>query len=166
MRIPLGLLLLVCFAACTDSDETQPEAMRGGAAGETTTRGKPVPCSPRPVPQDAAPTCSDDGSSGLPPCEQWTKAGPPGAVCSDGSPYKFIGTLARRAPNVMVTFEPGGACCDYASCSGGARGAANPHGIPDDHMAQLQYLSLFRRTDDNPARDFNLLCVSYCTGDV
>ncbi|HKP63371.1 MAG TPA: pectin acetylesterase-family hydrolase [Polyangiales bacterium] len=166
MRIPLGLLVLVSFAACTDPDKTQPEAMQGGAAGATTTPGKAGPCSPRPVSQDAAPTCSDDGSSGLPPCEQWTKVEPPGAVCSDGSPYKFFVNFTKRSHNLVFMFEPGGACWDYASCSGGARGAANPHGIPDDHMAQLQYLNLLRRTDDNPARDFNLVFVSYCTGDV
>jgi hypothetical protein len=67
-----------------------------------------------------------------------------------------------------VNFEPGGACWDYDSCSGagGVRGAANPNGIPDDHMSNYQYLNLLRRTSDNPAQNYNMVFVSYCTGDV
>src|SRR5262249_35620482 len=62
----------------------------------------------------------------------------------------------------------GGACWDYDSCSGktGVRGAANPDGIPDDHMSTYQFLNLLRRTPDNPAQDWNMVFIPYCTGDI
>jgi hypothetical protein len=63
-------------------------------------------------------------------------------------------------------FEPGGACFDYESCTRGKLGAVNPNGIADDHIARYAGFNLLRRTDDNPARDWNLVFVSYCTGDV
>ncbi len=68
----------------------------------------------------------------------------PGAYCSDGSQYKifvdrantFIDYLLGNNRRLTVYMEPGGACWDYASCTGqtGIRGAANPNGIPDNHM--------------------------------
>jgi hypothetical protein len=60
-------------------------------------------------------------------------------------------------------------CWDYASCSGegGVRGAANPHGIDDNHMDTYGLLNLLRRNpDQNPASDYNMIFVSYCTGDI
>jgi hypothetical protein len=75
---------------------------------------------------------------------------------------------SNTSNDLEVNFEPGGACWDYDSCSGagGVRGAANPNGIPDDHMSNYQYLNLLRRTSDNPAQNYNMVFVSYCTGDV
>jgi hypothetical protein len=123
------------------------------------------------VPDESAPVqagrCSD--AAGAPtPCGTWLKVEPPGALCSDGSPYKIFVNYSNTSNNLVVMFEPGGACWDYPSCSGtgGIRGAANPHGIPDDHMMNYQYLNLLRRTADNPAQDYNMVFVSYCTGDV
>jgi hypothetical protein len=110
--------------------------------------------------------CNAGGTDGLPQCELWSKVEPAGAVCSDGSQYKFFVNFTEKSDNLLVMFEPGGACWDYESCTGGARGAANPHGISDDHLSSYQYLNLLRRTEDNPARDYNLVWVSYCTGDV
>jgi hypothetical protein len=92
----------------------------------------------------------------------------PGTVCGDGSQYKFFVNYSASSNNLAVSFEPGGACWDYASCAGvgGVRGAANPHGIPDDHMSKYQYLNLLRRSDDNPVSKYNLVFVPYCTGDI
>jgi hypothetical protein len=91
---------------------------------------------------------------------------PEGALCSDGSPYKFFVNFSGKSDNLLVMFEPGGACFDYDSCTRSSLGAVNPHGIDDDHMARYAGFNLLRRTDDNPARDYNLVFVSYCTGDV
>ena len=92
----------------------------------------------------------------------------PGTVCGDGSQFKFFVNYSNTSNDLVVSFEPGGACWDYASCSGdgGVRGAANPHGIPDDHMSNYQYLNLLRRTNDNPVQGYNMVFVSYCTGDI
>lgn len=140
-----------------------------GSGGTSTDGGKvlPEPCAPdesAPVPANR---CSPDGGSGT-KCGAWIPVTLPGAVCSDGSPYKIFVKYSNTSNNLAVEFEPGGACWDYESCSGngGIRGAANPHGIQDDHMAQYQYLNLLASSDQNPVKDYNMVFVSYCTGDV
>ncbi|MDP9000000.1 MAG: pectin acetylesterase-family hydrolase [Myxococcota bacterium] len=128
-----------------------------------------VPC----VPDESAPVpanrCSPNPlSTNPPPCGTWVKVEPPGMVCGDGSQFKFFVNYSNTSNNVAVNFEPGGACWDYPSCSGagGIRGAANPHGIPDNHMTQFQFLNLLRRNGDNPVQNYNMVFVSYCTGDI
>ncbi len=74
----------------------------------------------------------------------------PGAVCSDGSPYKIFvmrantqyDKLVGNDKRLTIEFEPGGACWDYLSCSGqlGMLGAAHPDGIPDNFMDLNAYL--------------------------
>jgi hypothetical protein len=128
-----------------------------------------VPCSPdesAPVPADRCTT--DPADATLPPCSTWLKVELPGTICGDGSQYKFFVNYSTSSNNLVVAFEPGGACWDYESCAGtsGIRGAANPHGISDDHMSTYQYLNLLRRTDVNPAKDYNMVFVPYCTGDI
>ena len=125
----------------------------------SSTQSAPVPanrCSANPL------------STTPPPCGTWIKVEPPGAVCGDGSQFKFFVNYSNTSNDVAVNFEPGGACWDYASCSGngGIRGAANPHGIPDNHMTQYQFLNLLRRNADNPVQNYNMVFVSYCTGDI
>ena len=60
-----------------------------------------------------------------------------GAVCGNGSEYKFFVNRVPNTSNTVVYFEGGGACWDYESCSGqtGIQGARNPDGIPDDYMS-------------------------------
>ncbi|HVR62634.1 MAG TPA: pectin acetylesterase-family hydrolase [Polyangia bacterium] len=98
----------------------------------------------------------------------WQKVELPGTVCGNGSQYKFFVNYAPSSNNLIVTFEGGGACWDYDSCSGngGARGAANPNGIPDDHMVKLEFLPLNRRDASNPLGDWNMVFLPYCTGDL
>jgi hypothetical protein len=101
---------------------------------------------------------------------EWLKIEPAGAVCGNDSQYKFFVNYSDTSDSVVVVFEPGGACWDYDSCTGknGIRGAANPNGITDDHFAQAPFISPFldRGNADNPAKDWNMVYVPYCTGDV
>jgi len=122
------------------------------------------------------------GGSGFVPPEygSWVKFEPEGAVCSDGSPYKFWVEFSQTSDNVIIFFEGGGACWDYASCSGngGIRGAANPHGLPDSHADALAniagmdvsasevYPLLNQDPGVSPMADWNKVFVGYCTGDV
>lgn len=160
-------------AIANDRDAAQPDNAGAGSkdAGVSSDGGSSSgasTCVPRPAenPRQRCTTDRDNTDPSMPRCDEWVKVEPPGATCSDGSQYKFFVNYAESSDNVVFMFEPGGACWDYASCSGGARGAANPHGIADDHMAERQYLNLLRRTDDNPASSFNMVFVPYCTGDV
>ena len=102
--------------------------------------------------------------------DTWEKVEPPGAVCSDGSQYKFFVSYSNKSDNLVVMFEPGGACWDYPSCSGaqGVRGAANPNGIPDDHWQLAPFISPFVNPNymDSPTTTWNYVYVPYCTGDV
>ncbi|HET6332269.1 MAG TPA: pectin acetylesterase-family hydrolase [Polyangiales bacterium] len=158
---------LIVVAACGDSGSSDDAGIRGDGSVSDAGTLPAKPCEPQPAATPSPARCSaNPEDTSLPPCEQWAKVEPAGAVCSDGSQYKFFINFTTRSDNLVVMFEPGGACWDYESCSGGQRGAANPHGIPDDHMSNAQYLNLLRRTDDNPARDYNFVFVSYCTGDV
>jgi hypothetical protein len=128
---------------------------------------------PPAVPGDGGPPDAGDFVSANPPREgyrRWIKIEPPGAVCSDGSQYKFFVNFSTSSDNLLIDYEPGGACWDYPSCSGqtGIMGAANPNGIPDDHMNFWGIASpLLRRSRSlNPAWDWNMIFMPYCTGDV
>ena len=109
----------------------------------------------------------------------WEKVALPGAVCGNGSQYKFF-AHRTSSPNVLFFFEGGGACWDYNTCSGrdGILGAANPNGITDDYMTQFtaKYVSPIdngadpglplRSKTDLVTKDWNVVYMPYCTGDV
>lgn len=99
-----------------------------------------------------------------------------GAICGNGSPYKFFVNRVPNTSNTVIYMEGGGACWDYESCTGqtGIRGARNPNGVPDDYMSILNPSSslvspfVFRlhpwtRTK---TQNWNMVYVPYCTGDI
>ncbi|PJZ69163.1 pectin acetylesterase [Leptospira perolatii] len=118
----------------------------------------------------------------------------PGAVCGNGTPYKifvdradgFFEWLAGYSSRLLVYLEPGGACWDYDSCTGktGIRGAANPNGVPDNHMNFGDFIDPNKPGGspnalispiilrNNPSgwnvrtSNWNKVFVPYCTGDV
>ncbi|WNG38499.1 hypothetical protein F0U60_36290 [Archangium minus] len=111
----------------------------------------------------------------------WEKVELPGTKCGNGSQYKFFITRSTTgSKNLMFFFEGGGACWDYDTCSGraGLLGAANPNGITDDYMKQFtaKYVSPivngadpglpFRSRTDIATKDWNIVYMPYCTGDV
>jgi len=109
----------------------------------------------------------------------WQKVELPGTTCGNGSQYKFF-VHNTGSPNVLFFLEGGGACWDYDTCSGraGVLGAANPNGISDDYMDQFtaKYVSPIvngadpglplRSRTDLPTKDWNIVYLPYCTGDV
>lgn len=130
------------------SDSTTEDASASDTSGETTTTGAPEE-------PEAYNT--------------WLKREPAGAVCSDGSQYKFFVNFSETSNKLLIYLEPGGACWDYETCSGStALGAANPDGIPDSHMDKWGTLSPLLRRDvaDSQTKDWNLVFIPYCTGDV
>jgi hypothetical protein len=102
--------------------------------------------------------------------ETWVKIEPPGVVCGNNSQYKIFASFSAKSDNLVVVFEPGGACWDYESCTGknGIRGAANVNGLKDSHWELAPFISPFlsRFDETNPSRDWNMVYVPYCTGDV
>ena len=50
---------------------------------------------------------------------QWLKFEPEGAVCANGSQYKYFVNFSETSDNVVIFLEGGGACWDYEDCSSG-----------------------------------------------
>lgn len=120
--------------------------------------------------------------------DNWQKVDVPastGAMCGNGSPYKFFVYRVPDTSNTIFYFEGGGACWDYESCSGkaGIRGARNPNGIPDDYVQNINLLDFQNSANlataavspliytHHPYNQFktgewNLVYVPYCTGDI
>ncbi len=101
----------------------------------------------------------------------WRKIELPDTFCSNGSQYKFFVNYSKSSNNLLIMFEPGGACWDYPSCSGesGILGAANPDGIPDTHMLMwdMAYPLFGGIADPNSvAKNWNKVFFPYCTGDI
>ncbi len=110
----------------------------------------------------------------------WVMVEIPGTVCSDGSQYRFWYYDSPTSTNMAISFEGGGACWDYPSCSGqtGILGAANPNGIPTDYITQLKakYVSPIingadpgvpgRAKNNIVTNGWDMVYVPYCTGDV
>jgi hypothetical protein len=113
----------------------------------------------------------------------WVKYEPEGATCSNGDPYAFYVEFSETSDNIVMYFMGGGGCWDYDSCvGGGARGAANPDGLPDDYAnvhltfelgdselainVNQVYPLLNNDPEVSPMADWNKVFVPYCTGDV
>ena len=90
-----------------------------------------------------------------------------GAVCGNGSPYKFFVNRVPGSRNTLFVFEGGGACWDFESCTGSVR---NPNGIADDYMSFNQLASPFtfrlHPTDRVKTQNWNIVYAPYCTGDT
>jgi hypothetical protein len=170
-RLPVwaaALLSLACGASEQDGARERGEAGAaghgdagaGGSSSVGGSSGDDGPCRP-----DHGAEVPERSLPGL-----WQKIELPDTFCGNGSPYKFFVNYSDASNNLIISFEPGGACWDYASCAGdgGLRGAANPEGIPDNHMSSLKWelLPLHRRDETNPLADWNMIFVPYCTGDL
>ncbi len=85
--------------------------------------------------------CGSDSSDadGGPPFEpsafgEWLKFEPDGAVCANGSQYKYFVNFSETSDNVVVFLEGGGACTSYESCTTG--GAFNISCISEEPGAE------------------------------
>lgn len=118
-----------------------------------------------------------DGGNSYP----WVRVELPGTICSNGSQYRFWFYDSPTSNNMLISFEGGGACWDYDTCSGraGILGASNPNGIPVDYITQTKarYVSPlvngndpgippFRPKTTLATAGFDMVYVPYCTGDV
>jgi hypothetical protein len=106
-----------------------------------------------------------------PAYDEWMKIELPGTVCGNGSQYKFFVNYSDSSNDLVIVLEPGGACWDYDSCTGkdGIRGAANVDGLEDTHWELATFVNPFLsriHEDNQEMRDWNMVYLPYCTGDV
>lgn len=114
---------------------------------------------------------------GIPP--GWTYHEVPGALCRDGSPAGYY--LRRGAePNLLIFLNGGGVCFDDFFC--GINPANVGESLPGENLGNAALDSvtgalqpvpqtppasgLLSQDPRNPVRDFNMVFVPYCTGDV
>ncbi len=113
--------------------------------------------------------CGGGSTSSLPPLT-WTWIPIQGSVCNDGSPTGIgIEAGPGTTSNVLVFLDGGGACWDYATCwffhtaTSGPFGATELEARIRDARAGTV---LDRSAAGNPYKDFTMVFVPYCTGDV
>lgn len=115
--------------------------------------------------------------------DPWFRVVIPGAQCADGSEYPIFVKKNEAVSDLVLTFEPGGACWDYETCT--ARGeqsrAFHLDGIAPNHMVALPpplgtvedgipwgrmspHLGLSDRSV--PTAGYNQVYFPYCTGDA
>ena len=97
-----------------------------------------------------------------------------GASCSaypgTDARYEFW-TRKGKSRNLLVYFEGGGACWDDLTCtfpgdgSGLGSGFYTPAIVPGGSPTQLDGIFNLRR-DDNPLKDWDMVYLPYCTGDL
>lgn len=166
----LTTALVTVTSVATFGCEAEDAGEQAGL-GESDETGEPSDTGETGEPSDMGETGEEQEPPPPPPAyDEWVKIELPDTYCSDGSQYKFFVNWREGADDLVVIFEPGGACWDYPSCSGelGILGAANPNGISDSHMDLWSIHSPLVRRDSpqNPMREWNMVFVPYCTGDV
>ena len=91
-----------------------------------------------------------------PPPMEWTYFEVPGTRCMNGSPAGFGISHNPNSSNVMIYLEGGGACfndtCDFTAFN-------IPFIPPSDGIFS-------RSNSNNPVKDWTMIYVPYCTGDI
>jgi hypothetical protein len=83
-------------------------------------------------------------------------------ICSEGTPWVFF--VKRGTVNkTLMYYQGGGACWDYFTCSlPTEKTETGPDDNPSHYTTGFANLS----NPDNPFKDWNVVFVPYCTGDV
>ena len=95
------------------------------------------------------------------PSDNWTRVAPGGdTTCGLHTPYSFFHRDGADPSRLLIYFQGGGACWDWVSCSG-----TFDSRVEDDEPARFR--GIFDRSNvQNPFKDFAMVFVPYCTGDV
>lgn len=129
---------------------------------------------PRDASDDAAPSDAlpppVDAEPVRAPADQWTWVDVPGSACANGRPTGFGVNPHAGSRDVLVFLQGGGACWDGITCWGPVSSSfyvATGYGRLEFVTDAARVAMLFmRREAANPFRDFNMVYVPYCTGDV
>ncbi len=93
----------------------------------------------------------------------WTAVPVAGAVCRDGRPTGFGINVATGSDKLLIFLEGGGACFNATTCA-----QAPSSWAPTDANlgTRVRVNALLDRSGTGPFKDWNLVYVPYCTGDV
>jgi hypothetical protein len=111
--------------------------------------------------QEPLPTMSDL-EPGL-----WTPINPGGdTICSNGTPYEFFVRPAEtESDKLLIHFQGGGACWAGFNCD--VEGTPSYDPLVEASDSPANYGGFFNfENEENPFLDYNMVMVSYCTGDV
>jgi hypothetical protein len=163
-----GLAALLVLSACGDDDGATPPPEDGSlpdaaVPDEGVDLGAAVDASPA----DAGPTVRPPpfvrGEPIRAPDRTWTWVDVPEARCQDGSPTGFGVSPSSTSTRLVIYLEGGGACFNDATCMT----VANPNGYGARDFGGGPRGPLFDRDDPgNPFRDFDMVYVPYCSGDI
>ena len=167
-RAPLALALALAPACLEPSYGTvlSSGAAEDPAPDDSTSTG----------PDSDADSDSDSGTTGepppvwdgepLPPADpgEWRWIDFPDARCRTGEPTG-VGLRYAEGDDLLIYFQGGGACFNPLTCLNNPKVAA----AADFYAEFVPYwgdAGIFRDRPDNPVRDFNVVYVPYCSGDV
>ena len=97
--------------------------------------------------------------------QKWRYIPISGMVCRDGSGTGIGVRLNSDSDNLLIYMEGGGACFNTVTClpNPASWGKVQFEGWKN---TALQLGIFDKRNDDNPFKDWNLIYIPYCTGDV
>ncbi|MCC7534567.1 MAG: hypothetical protein IT379_00055 [Deltaproteobacteria bacterium] len=195
LLLALAVITLVAACGDDDGGDPTDDAGTGapdtpappppGDGGDLDAGTPPDASTPPPPPMDMSTPRPDAGPLEIDagPCEadpgitfgepmtatpgEWTFVEFPDSVCMNGTPTGLgINLAPGGSDRVVVLFEGGNACFDDISCLA----VAHIDGFDAGDLPST--INLFRRgllnraDPDNPVRDWNMVFVPYCSGDV
>ncbi|MBL8942021.1 MAG: hypothetical protein JNK45_02685 [Myxococcales bacterium] len=166
-RIAWALLVGACQGPDLSSAGESSDSTTGSSGGSSSAAAPPADLGAEM--DDTAATSSttggDDPFGDDPPDGEPLPPAPPGvwqwvdidrAICRDGSQAR-IAVRYGTTNELLVYFAPGGACFNGGTC------LLSPPNLDD---APLYQGGIFADRPDNPVRDWNVVLVPYCTGDI
>lgn len=165
--ISSGVLFALLIAGCGESSsgDTTPDDPADMGMPAVTDSGTPDTDTGSPA-EDSG---TSDAASDMPEPGEWVQISPGGeTICSRGTPFSFF-VRGGRPDRVIVDFRGGGACWNDLTCS--IAGSIFAEAV--DNFEQLKGFAesgllggVFDISEDSLFKDWTLVHIPYCTGDV
>jgi len=92
---------------------------------------------------------------------------PTGGLCSAGTPYQFYARTSAASDDLLIYFNGGGACWFGQACDLNSQpNVHSPFADMDGNNPSLAHGIFAENRADNPFRDYHMVVLPYCTGDV
>lgn len=99
------------------------------------------------------------------PLGEWTWVDFPDTRCMDDSATGLGIRFSDKSDKLLIMIQGGGACFNGATCAI----ASNPNGFGESNLYASRELTtglLATDDEDNPFRDWNMVFIPYCSGDI